>query len=249
MTVGSILIDEVSIKEKEPIDVTIQQDENRRMHVEYKAKGDDILESSINILELVKKTAPAFQVINGEIVFRGPNAFYNHEIKGALIVIDEIHKFSKINSVEDLINIDDIYEIRITQGPAAALKYSGQHLGGLIEITTKGNEKYFDSLKVAERPKPNLDMVSGYMIKRQFYSPEYDLMSPDSVPKTDLRSTLYWNPEVITDEAGQATVTFYNSDIKGPVSVVIEGICKEGLLGSGSYQYQVGVDSIPVMLK
>ena len=168
---------------------------------------------------------------------------------GALIVIDGIHKYERIGLVEDLINVDDIYKIKVTQGPAAALKYSGQHMSGLIEITTKGNQEYFDSMKIEERPDPGLNMLSWYMVKRQFYAPDYELLSEDEIPELDQRSTIYWNPEIQTDENGMATVTFFNSDMKGPVSIVIEGTCNEGLLGTARYQYTVRRDSIPIYLK
>lgn len=44
----------------------------------------------------------------------------------------------------------------------------------------------------------------------------------------DLRSSLYWNPELKLDENGEATFTFYTSDVTGDYSLLLEGITTSG---------------------
>lgn len=89
---------------------------------------------------------------------------------------------------------------------------------------------------------PKSDVVNftpmGYQIPRQFYSPKYEVHK--SGPQTnDLRSTIYWNPLVITDNTGKTSVEFYNADGKGPYRAVIEGIDKEGNIERFVYRYTV----------
>lgn len=77
----------------------------------------------------------------------------------------------------------------------------------------------------------------GYNKERQFYSPKYE--TPASLNRNDLRTTIYWNPKVITDETGAATMEFYNADGKGNYKVVVEGIDANGNIGRSIMRYSV----------
>lgn len=79
----------------------------------------------------------------------------------------------------------------------------------------------------------------GYSVIRNFYSPVYDGSEDVENLKGDLRSTLYWNPVIETDEDGVSWVSFYNSDQTGEVKVVVEGVTKTGKLCLGVYKYVV----------
>jgi hypothetical protein len=50
---------------------------------------------------------------------------------------------------------------------------------------------------------------------------------------------LLWEPSVITDENGEATVTFYCSDINTGFTGHIEGVGDGGLLGLSSFDFRV----------
>ena len=54
----------------------------------------------------------------------------------------------------------------------------------------------------------------GYSVTRVFYSPKYDNPA-NSRDGVDLRSTIYWNPAVITDKNGSASFDFFNADGTG----------------------------------
>jgi hypothetical protein len=45
----------------------------------------------------------------------------------------------------------------------------------------------------------------------------------------DLRTTLYWNPEIKTNRRGRAKVGFYNSDVTRNFQICIEGITEDGI--------------------
>lgn len=79
--------------------------------------------------------------------------------------------------------------------------------------------------------------AQGYAKEREFYSPKYLPNAP--LIGNDLRTTIYWNPKVITDEKGVAHVEFFNADGKGVCKVVIEGFDKDGNLARTVYRYQV----------
>ena len=69
--------------------------------------------------------------------------------------------------------------------------------------------------------------VDGYSRPYSFYSPEY----PDGpIPgDVDYRRTLYWNPNVITNEDGKAQVEFYNSSITRHFNIEAAGITSSGV--------------------
>jgi len=66
--------------------------------------------------------------------------------------------------------------------------------------------------------------IQGYEQPKEFYSPAY----PDGVPAyvEDHRRTLYWNPNVKTNEQGEAIVQCYNSKYSTPLTVSMETLYK-----------------------
>jgi len=90
-------------------------------------------------------------------------------------------------------------------------------------------------------PPPYLAKVTprGYSATREFYSPKYEVGKPNGIG-VDLRSTIYWNPKVITDKTtGSTTLQFYNADGTGSYRAVVEGIDKDGNIGHFVYRYKV----------
>ena len=53
------------------------------------------------------------------------------------------------------------------------------------------------------------------------------------------RPTLYWNPNVITNAEGKATILFYSSDRKGEYTLSIEGTDLQGNFGAKSFQLKI----------
>lgn len=93
--------------------------------------------------------------------------------------------------------------------------------GGVISIITKNVDDLFSNV-----PKVDKYQINGYYKAREFYAPDYEKTNINS-PKPDLRSTIYWNPN-ITTEAGKANVSFFAADNPKQYKVVIEGISKDG---------------------
>jgi len=67
---------------------------------------------------------------------------------------------------------------------------------------------------------------------QQFYSPKYNVKVP--VATSDFRSTLYWEPNITTDQNGKAKVSFYTSDIEEKYTIKVSGIGANGAIGDGS---------------
>jgi hypothetical protein len=84
----------------------------------------------------------------------------------------------------------------------------------------------------------NLSRVKAYYGKREFYQPIYDKEKQDDIIP-DYRNTLLWEPEVITDENGEAKLNFFCSDLNTDFVGRIEGVSGEGLLGTGYFKFTV----------
>lgn len=80
-----------------------------------------------------------------------------------------------------------------------------------------------------------IEKISGYYNSRVFYQPSNNSKNPS----TDQRTTIYWNPLIVTDEKGEATVTFYNSSLKTKLNVLAEGITENGVPLVRKVEYQV----------
>uniref|UniRef100_UPI003D7F91EA hypothetical protein n=1 Tax=Pedobacter sp. TaxID=1411316 RepID=UPI003D7F91EA len=77
----------------------------------------------------------------------------------------------------------------------------------------------------------------GYSYSREFYSPQHDTATANQAP--DLRTTVYWNPQVVTDTNGKTKIDYFNTDVPGTYRVHLEGINTAGQLARTIYTYQV----------
>jgi hypothetical protein len=69
----------------------------------------------------------------------------------------------------------------------------------------------------------------GYSVIKEFYSPDYAMPYSSAAP--DVRTTLYWNPEILlTKEKQKQTLRFYNTDNCTKMRVVIQGFNTAGKL-------------------
>ncbi|OOQ59385.1 hypothetical protein [Mucilaginibacter pedocola] len=111
------------------------------------------------------------------------------------------------------IGADDVKSIRIVEG-----------LKLFIVVTTRGGHGYFTKSShnvLAYRPVP-------YCLPKQFYRPKY------SVSNTAIntpRPTLHWEPNLVTDKKGKATLSFFAADKPGRYTVTIEGTDMQGNFG------------------
>ena len=100
--------------------------------------------------------------------------------------------------------------------------------GGIIHLYTK--KKNFASL--IDTKNLSLYKFRGFTEKNKFREIRYTDEIPLESRKADYRNTLYWNPEIITDENGEANFSFYTSDETGKFLITIEGAGENGETGS-----------------
>ena len=169
------------------------------------------------------------------VVVRGENSI---RIRGALgpplIVIDDFPMMlmdgddpdEETVSILNMINIRDIGQIDVLKNSANTLLFGPRGGGGVIAIHTKRGEW--------NSPLPSYNIQSvlplGYQRPVAFYSPKYDSQESLENPNPDLRTTIYWNPNVVSDDEGKAKLDFYTADDPATYSVVIEGVSEDGRL-------------------
>jgi hypothetical protein len=138
----------------------------------------------------------------------------------AALIIDDII----INDYDvDMIDPSNIERIAILKG-AQATVLGGDGAGGAVVITTKkGSAATYDT------PKYNIKKVMplGYQKPVEFYSPRYETPEQRDNGKPDLRTTIYWNPNV-SISSGEGIFDFFTADASATYSVVIQGVTSDG---------------------
>jgi hypothetical protein len=153
-----------------------------------------------------------------------------------VIILDGI-LFQQAQNPLSMLNISDINSVEVLTSGSYLAVYGSSASGGALIITTKqGGENAHKSIVTA----PGLIRFpfKGFYKSRAFYSPRYD-HSDDSFKQKDLRSTIYWKPELITDKDGKASFEYYNADGSGTYRLIIEGIDDAGNIGRQVYRYKV----------
>jgi len=148
-----------------------------------------------------------------------------------LIVIDGAYG----GSFEDL-NPTDIETVEVLKN-TNALIYGVSSGSGVLLFTTKTG----GATKTPNELSPGLlpFKANGFHTTREFYSPKYTTAQALANVRPDLRSTIYWQPEVTTDTKGQASFSYYNADGTGNYKVIVEGIDENGHIGHAVYRYAV----------
>jgi hypothetical protein len=137
------------------------------------------------------------------------------------------------------INPGDVASIEVLRSIAYTAIYGSEAgPGGLIVITTKRGDDL--EAEAMSRPAPGIItfLPTGYYKSRVFYSPDYD--SPQTKKEVaDLRTTIFWKPNLITGKDGNTSFEYFNAGSKGTYRIVIEGIDNDGNIGRKVFRYTV----------
>lgn len=158
---------------------------------------------------------PGVQVVGEKILIRGSS--------DPLILIDGF----ETEDVQALsyLTASDVDEIAVFKGASAAI-FGSRGGNGVIAITLKSGIDRFS--KIPTPPSLVHVIPLGFMKPTQFYVPKYEVDSVRQSSIPDLRTTIYWNPELRSDSTGNVHVKFYTADKANNYSVVLEGITNEG---------------------
>jgi hypothetical protein len=132
-----------------------------------------------------------------------------------------VHDINPVIIYMDPVNIEkiDVVTSRFVQG--------NESYYGIINMVTKqADYNHFDLPSYAVR-KP----FRFFQVPYAFNSPDYSSVNDSIRSHPDFRNLLYWDPEVITGNNGEASVSFYTADDISDYRIVIQGLSENGLAG------------------
>ena len=142
------------------------------------------------------------------VIFRGTFPYTAPYLGGGLftgpmLVVLDGFEGADIN----MVSTNEVETIEVLKSGNAAI-YGMAGANGVIVITTKrgAGTDWKDVTSTGILPIN----LQGYYKAREFYSPKYESNVINNHP--DLRSTIYWQPELVTDKDGNASFEYYNDD-------------------------------------
>ncbi|HZY35987.1 MAG TPA: TonB-dependent receptor, partial [Mucilaginibacter sp.] len=224
---GSIMLKEVVVKDKkvEPL--------KNSSNLNGPGNADQVIGVNDNILSGCANIADCLQGrING-VTFRNDTPFLMSSRRPMEIELDGL---SVDGSVLSSLNPSDVASVEVLRNIQYTSIYGGRGSSGVLVITSKTGSPDLSYRHYA--PGIISYMPKGYAKVKEFYSPKYDDQKINA-PMPDLRSTIYWKPNIVTGRDGKASFEYFNADEKGTYRVVIEGIDANGNLGRLVYRYKV----------
>ncbi|RNC64123.1 MG2 domain-containing protein [Proteiniphilum sp. X52] len=140
--------------------------------------------------------------------------------KPVLFIIDGVkYEDFQIESI-DISDIDNLFVLKNNLG----LFTYAPNTEGAVVITTKHGfvQKNVKSLNI-DRIRP-----LGYQLPAEFYMPAYETQEQRESSTPDLRTTIFWKPNVQFSKEGEAVVEFYSADTPTTYQLIGEGVTSAG---------------------
>jgi len=227
----NIMLDEVRVVEKK-VEVKNSSNLNGAGVADAIIKADR-LQNCFSIVQCIQGRIAGIMVMNG-IVYatRNMTSSFSGPIPMQVVIDGTFVEPEFLSSI----NPNDVETIEILKGGANTAIYGLNGGGGVLIVNTKRGENNLSYQSYA--PGIASYTPKGYYKGREFYSPNYD--DPAINKKlADLRTTIYWNPNVISDSTGKASVEFFNADGIGKYKAIVEGINVDGTIGRKIFRYSV----------
>ncbi|MGJ7029874.1 hypothetical protein [Niabella hirudinis] len=184
--------------------------------VQLDVLNDPFAKSAMDIFTYLQGKVAGLQISGS-----GSNASLNWRGGAPQIYIDEMPADVSFASS---INVNDIAYIKAFRPPFVG---GTNGANGAIAIYTRRGDDV--------KPEPGKGMsasrIEGYTTIKEFYVPKYysQFVAPDA--DKDVRTTIYWNPNVVVDpKKKQVVISFYNNDVTDAFRVVIQGMTLDGKL-------------------
>ena len=128
--------------------------------------------------------------------------------------------FQRASGLLNMLSAEDVKSIRVFRGAFITVLITTRSGAGLTAVPSYGTYAY--------RPLP-------MQLPKQFYSPKYNVKNT----RPDVRSTIHWEPNLVTDEKGNAKLSFYAADKPGTYTVAIEGTDMQGHFGVSTTKIKI----------
>ncbi len=214
--------------------------------------GDDLLPAN-DFFGLLRQASPLFwsDINQGRVIFGGRN-FWNRRPRAmnnfadpfdsfggrhVLFIVDGMPFGYNIRQL-DFIRKENIEVMTVVRYPFNNFYGGFSSNEGMVFVKTK-------NIPAEDRMQPDQDfmIVEGYQVRKEFYSPLYDTPDSRKTIQPDLRTTLFWAPNIQTDKEGIANVSFYNHDRITRVKIKAEGITDSQVPVSGNFEFLIDEDT------
>ena len=188
--------------------------------VSFDLSSEGMAVGSIDVLSFLQARVPGLNISVGgsqaSATWRGSTTdFYVNEFS------------TPIDQVQNL-NIADIAYIKALRPPffGSSNGASGGSGGAIAIYTKRGSANKGGNINSKGM---EYVVLGGYSVFKEFFHPEYD--KPTASFEADNRTTLYWNPFVLTNKRSpRVRIEFYNNDISKKLQIVLEGMNANGKL-------------------
>lgn len=227
----SIMLAEVKVVEKKPV-LKNSSNLNGAGNADAVIKSED-LQYCVFLAQCLQGRVAGIIVNNG-IVYsvRSMNSSLRGPVPMQIVIDGMMVEPDFLSSI----NPNDVESIEVLKSGANTAIYGMRGGGGVLVINTKRadlNKDYrtYAPGIVSYNPK-------GFYKGREFYAPDY--ADPKINTKiADLRTTIYWKPNIVSDSSGKASVEFFNGDGAGNYKAIVEGIDVNGKVGRQIFRYVV----------
>lgn len=221
------VLDAVEIEGKKVTTMDEKKDVRIYGTPDYTVSGDKLTGTiaGSNLLVGLQGKVPGLRVT--EVMDAGGFRSVRVQIRGAssltgdtepLILVDGV-PFPDANS---LISIDPSMVERVEVVTSATPQFGSRGTNGVISIFMKTGYKGQTEVK-----KNYISYkIPGYSRSKTFVSPDYTASSDSQNP--DFRTTIFWKPDLLTDDSGGATQQFYAADLVTRYRIVVEGVTESG---------------------
>ena len=212
---------------------SLKKDENKTEFLDYVAKADQkyIYENGIRMINLP------------ELLVKGmhrKNDLYNRSPKSPNVVTRE--ELYQMGTADVSIALSRVPGVTVGGGKVfyrgkiilEDIDFNSPPFHDIDEIIVSPYGVAFIEKRWRSESRPTFNKKAqtplGYQTPVEFYSPKYDTPEAFNNSIPDLRSTIYWQPNVLTDENGKTEVDFYSADSPTTYSILIEGVTPDGKL-------------------
>jgi hypothetical protein len=107
--------------------------------------------------------------------------------------------------------------------PVRSTPYLVRRNGKLVQIMYNGCEGEIEE----DKAKELLFRLKGRYYSKEFYVADYSKHNPE-LPET--LTTIFWSPQIVTNNKGEAELSFYTNDLTGPLVLIAEGITENNVI-------------------
>ena len=215
--IRTILLDEFT--------VTAQSQEKYKESLFYSPISASGVQTAEDIEKMVVSSLRSLLYRQPGIIIRGDMVTTTRSEMPVLFVIDNM-RFEDFSGQIDAIDVSTIESIFVLKDNTSMPGYY-PNTSGAVVITTK-----IGGYKGDVSRSPSIDEIIplGYQQAAHFYAPTYETPEQSESSLPDLRTTIFWKPNVQFTEQGEAVIDFYSADTPTVYQVRGEGVSDNGKL-------------------